>query len=141
MAAVQTPSDVRLFSSESAGAPIERIGFVSCTTVKATNIVRDIRETITNIFGGRMMRYERLLDRATREAEDRFRERLFEIGAHGAVAVRYSHPSIVTGGAELVLYGTAFRYVETKPPAEAPAQTEAPAGRSAPPFGSALGRS
>lgn len=105
------PSAVRLFTADApdVGHPIELGGMVSVAVVEASNIVRDVIEYIRNIFGGRMSRYEGLLDRVLARAEDRFKEALAEKGYDGAVAVRFAHPNVVSGGAELIVYGTGYR--------------------------------
>lgn len=83
---------------------------VSVAVVQASNIVRDVREMITNAFGGRMKRYEALLELTLQRAELRFREELLAKGYDGALGVRYAHPTVVDGGAELIVYGTGFRW-------------------------------
>ena len=46
----------------------------------AANLLRDAREAITNAIGGKMLRYERLLDRVTAHALDILKERAVEKG-------------------------------------------------------------
>lgn len=79
--------------------------------VSAANILRDIREMVTNTLGGRMRRYERLmnltLERAMAELEAKTREK----GYDGCLAVRISHPRIADGACEIFVYGTAFHFV------------------------------
>ncbi len=103
--------DVRLFTVDAPdlGHAIEHGEMVSVAAVEASNIIRDAIEYIRNIFGGRMSRYEGLLDRVLASGEARFREELARRGYHGAVGVRYAHPNVVAGGAELIVYGTGYR--------------------------------
>lgn len=111
MTAVIDPKDVRLFTVDDPdlGAPIERGEMVTIAVVEASNIIRDVIEYLRNIFGGRMSRYEGLLERVLARGEARFREELAAKGYHGALAVRFAHPNVVAGGAELIIYGTGFR--------------------------------
>jgi len=99
-----------LFTVDDPGRPVELCGLVTVSHVLATNILRDVREHITNLLGGTMTRYESLLDSALATATLRFRQRLADAGHDGAVGVRIAHPSIVAGGAEIVIYGTGFRW-------------------------------
>lgn len=92
------------------GRPIELGGLVSTSAVQASNIVRDVVEMVRNAVGGRMTRYERLLDLTQERALARFQEKLAEAGYDGAVGVRFAHPTVVDGGSELIVYGTGFRY-------------------------------
>ena len=50
--------------------------------------MRDIREMITNTFGGKMKRYERLLDVATDQAITALEAKAAEKGYDGILAVR-----------------------------------------------------
>lgn len=93
-----------------AGRPVEIGAMVSVSVVQASNLIRDVRELITNTFGGRMRRYESLLDGAIERGLAQFREALAAEGYDGALGVRFAHPQIVAGGAELIIYGTGFRY-------------------------------
>lgn len=94
------------------GRRIETGAMVTATAVEASNLLRDVRELITNALGGRMRRYEKLLERVLATGEERFRERLAAEGYDGALGVRLANPKIVDGGAELVIYGTGFRFLD-----------------------------
>ena len=109
---VRRPLGVRLLTIETPPADLDiEIGeMVSVSAVHASNLIRDVREMITNALGGRMRRYERLLDAAMTDALARFRAELTAKGYDGAIGVRFAHPMIVQGAAELVVYGTGFRY-------------------------------
>lgn len=79
------------------------------THIEASNVVRDIKENIRNIVGGRMQHYERLIDSTTEMALEKMRARLQSEGWHGALSVRISHPNVVDGGCEILVYGTPFK--------------------------------
>lgn len=92
------------------GVSVEIGEMVSISAVQASNIIRDVREMVTNALGGRMRRYERLLELAKESALAQFRETLAAQGYDGALGVRFAHPHIVDGAAVLMIYGTGFRY-------------------------------
>ncbi len=79
--------------------------------VNAANIIRDIREMITNVFGGKMRRYERVMDMTLERALTELEAKAKEKGYDGCLAVRISHPRIVDGACEIFVYGTAFNFV------------------------------
>ncbi len=83
---------------------------ISACAVSAANIMRDLREHITNTFGGQMKQYENLVDETIERALARLEEKAREKGYDGALAVRISHPSVVEGGVEVIVYGTGFKY-------------------------------
>lgn len=95
------------------GRDIELGELVTAPSVQASNIVRDAHELLINIFGGRMRRYEGLLESTLERGLRRFREELAARGYDGALGVRFSHPKIVDGGAEIIVYGTGFRFVDS----------------------------
>lgn len=108
------PQSVKLYTLERVelGHPIETGEMVSIAVVEASNIVRDVIEYLRNIFGGRMRKYETLFERVLERGEAAFKKALAERGYHGAFGVRYAHPNVVAGGAELIVYGTGFRRVD-----------------------------
>ena len=67
---------MQLYTVESlSGRRIKEGELIYASTVLAANLLRDAREAITNALGGKMRRYERLLDRVTAEAIDILKER------------------------------------------------------------------
>ncbi len=87
---------------------------VYACAISGANIVRDMREAITNTIGGRMTRYERLLDKTMAAAFDNLRERAKEQKYDGVLGIRVSHPMIVSGAIEIVVTGTGFRYAKPR---------------------------
>jgi len=84
--------------------------------VSAIHAIKDLREQITNIFGGEMTRYEELLQHSAERAMEKLRGELAAAGWDGAYAVRFSHPSLVEGGCEVILSGTPFRIEQAHVP-------------------------
>lgn len=81
------------------------------SAVNAANIFRDVREMITNTLGGKMRRYERLMDATLQRALAELEAKAKEKGYDGCLAVRISHPRIADGACEILIYGTAFNFV------------------------------
>ncbi len=78
-------------------------------TVYAANIVQDVRENIRNLVGGRMAHYERLIEVAVEKALADLEAKAAAKGYDGVLGVKISHPSVVDGGVEVVVYGNGFR--------------------------------
>jgi uncharacterized protein YbjQ (UPF0145 family) len=105
-----------LVTTETIGAtPVRHGEMVFASAVAGANIIRDMRETITNYVGGNMTRYEFILDKTIERCFDILTERARAKGYDGVLAIRVSHPMITTGALEVVAVGTGFNYVE--PPA------------------------
>lgn len=86
--------------------PIRHGEVLHACAVSGANLLRDVREAITNTIGGRMTRYETLLDRTITQALEILAERARAKGYDAVVAVRISHPEIVQGAIEVVVTGT-----------------------------------
>lgn len=84
---------------------------ITAFAVNAANIIKDMREKITNTFGGRMVRYEDLVEQTVERALTKLEEKARERGYDGCLAVRIAHPQVVDGGVEVVVYGTGFNIV------------------------------
>ncbi|MEZ5926333.1 MAG: heavy metal-binding domain-containing protein [Hyphomicrobiaceae bacterium] len=97
------------------GRRIEEGPLLFAVAISAANILKDLREHITNTFGGRMSRYETLAEQAIERALDSLKAKARDGGFDGVIGVRIGHPKIVEGGVEVVVYGTPFRYVEGAP--------------------------
>ncbi len=93
--------------------PIREGEILYVAVVNASNILRDVREMITNTFGGKMKRYEVLMDITLKQAMEKLENEAHSKGYDGCVAVRISHPRIVDGACEIFLYGTGFNYLAT----------------------------
>jgi uncharacterized protein YbjQ (UPF0145 family) len=101
---------MRLLTSESVGdEPIERGELVYACAVAGANILRDMREAITNTLGGNMIRYEALVDKTIARALDALAERARAQGYDGVLGIRISHPHITDGAIEVVVSGTGYK--------------------------------
>lgn len=101
-----------LFTTERlSGRKIEEGELIYVSAVSAANILRDVREMITNTFGGRMKRYESLMNDTIQRALVDLDDLAKAKGYDGCVAVRISHPRIADGACEIFVYGTAFHFV------------------------------
>lgn len=82
---------------------------LTVVVVAAANVVQDIRENIRNLVGGRMAHYERLIEAALAAALAELEQKAREHGYDGVVGVKISHPQVVDGGVEVIVYGNGFR--------------------------------
>jgi uncharacterized protein YbjQ (UPF0145 family) len=106
-----------LVTTETIGdTPVRHGELVFASAVVGANIIRDVREAITNYIGGNMTRYEYILDKTIERCFDILTERARAKGYDGVLAIRVSHPMITTGALEVVAVGTGFYYAE-RPPA------------------------
>jgi uncharacterized protein YbjQ (UPF0145 family) len=105
------PADLRLTTPDgkTLQGPVEVGELLMVVSVMAANVVNDIRENIRNLVGGRMSHYEKLVEVAVQTALDDLARKAQDRGYDGVVGVKISHPSLVDGGVEVVVYGNGFR--------------------------------
>lgn len=93
-------------------AAIEVGELLTVVHVRAANVVRDIRENIRNLVGGRMTHYEALIRDAVNAALAELDEQALAKGYDGVIGVKIANPVVVEGAVEIVVYGNAFRCVK-----------------------------
>ena len=108
-------------------AEIELGELLTVVHVAAANVVKDIRENIRNLVGGRMTHYETLIRDAVNGALRELDEQALAKGYDGAIGVRIANPVVVEGGVEVVVYGNAFRYLTKGTPVTSGVLTNDPA--------------
>lgn len=90
-------------------AQIELGEMVTVTTVTAANVVKDIRENIRNLIGGRMRHYEGLIGGAVETTLRELDEKAQALGYDGVMGVKIANPVVVEGAVEIIVYGNGFR--------------------------------
>jgi len=103
---------MRLVTTETIDEPIQLGDLVYACAVSGANVLRDMREAITNTIGGEMIRYESLVDKTIARALANLADRAKEKGYDGVLAVRISHPVITNGAVEVVVTGTGYRLAQ-----------------------------
>jgi uncharacterized protein YbjQ (UPF0145 family) len=96
-------------SSANGDTVIEVGELLTSVTVMAANVVRDIRENIRNLVGGRMTHYEHLIETAVQNALADLEQKAKSRGYDGVIGVKIANPTVVDGGVEVVVYGNGFR--------------------------------
>ena len=87
----------------------ETIGLVTANTVRARHVGRDILAGLRNLVGGEIGAYRQLLVESRQEALQRLEEEATAQGADAIVAVRVATASVMSGAAEILVYGTAVK--------------------------------
>ncbi len=110
------PADARLWAGAEArqNTVVEVGALLVVVTVMAANVVRDLRENLRNLVGGRMTHYERLIDTAITHALHDLEQKARDQGYDGVIGVKIGHPNVVDGGVEVIVYGNGFRLVEPR---------------------------
>lgn len=93
------------------GKELQMLGLVKGSTIQCKHIGKDIGAGFKNLIGGEMKSYTEMMDESRRIATDRMVAEAASMGADAVVNVRYATSAIVQGAAEVIVYGTAVKFV------------------------------
>lgn len=91
--------------------PYEVIGLVTGSMVKSKNMFKDMGAGFKSMVGGELKSYTAMMDEARNEATQRMVDEAAALGAHAILGVNYATSSIVQGAAEVLVTGTAVRFL------------------------------
>lgn len=94
------------------GKNIQQLGMVTGNTVRSKNFVKDFGAGMKSIIGGELVSYTKMLAEARDIATQRMVEVAVSMGADAIVNARFSSSAIVQGAAEIVVSGTAVKFVD-----------------------------
>ena len=91
----------------------EVIGIVTGNVVTSKHIGRDIAAALKTLVGGEIKGYTEMLTEARNEAIERMVREAERLGADAIVGVRFASSYVMTGAAEILVYGTAVKLKKT----------------------------
>jgi uncharacterized protein YbjQ (UPF0145 family) len=89
------------------------LGLVRGNTIRARHLGKDILAALRNLVGGEINEYTKMLAESREQALDRMIAEARGLGADGVVGIRFVTAPVMQGAAELLVYGTAVRFVST----------------------------
>lgn len=96
------------------GKTFEMLGLVKGSTIQTKNIGKDISQGLKTLIGGELKAYNEMMNEARALATNRMVEEAENLGADAVVNIRYASSAIMGGAAEVIAYGTAVRFIESK---------------------------
>lgn len=93
------------------GREFEMLGMVRGTTVQTVHVGKDFMGGLKNLVGGELNSYTEMLNTARAIATKRMCDDAEAMGADAVINIRYASSAIVQGGAEILAYGTAVKFV------------------------------
>lgn len=93
------------------GKELETIGLVKGSTIQSKNIGKDLGQGFKSIVGGELKSYTKMMNEARDLATDRMIEDAQNMGADAVINVRYSSSAVMQGEAEIIVYGTAVKFL------------------------------
>ena len=86
------------------------LGTVIGNTIRARHVGKDIQAAFRTIMGGEIKEYTSMMAESREQALIRMKDRAKELDADAVVGVRFQTSMILSGTAELLVYGTAVRF-------------------------------
>lgn len=99
-------------TNELTGKKFEEIGLVRGSTVQTVNAIRDIGAGFKTLVGGEIKKYNEMMGTARDLATNRMIDDATALGADAILCIRYSSAAIMQGAAEVMVYGTAVKFVD-----------------------------
>lgn len=93
------------------GKNLETITLVKGSTIQSKNIGRDITQGFKTLVGGELKAYNEMMNEARAIATKRMVEEAEALEADAIVNIRYASSAIMQGAAEVIVYGTAVKFV------------------------------
>lgn len=93
------------------GKEFEMLGLVKGSTIQTKHIGRDISQSFKHLVGGELKAYNEMMDKARALATKRMVAEAEALGADAVINIRYASASIMSGAAEVIVYGTAVKFV------------------------------
>ena len=90
---------------------LEALGLVKGTVVQSKNFGKDFMAGIKTLVGGEIVGYTEMLIEARQIATKRMVDEAEALGADAVVNIRYGSSSVMQGAAEVIVYGTAVKFV------------------------------
>ena len=86
---------------------VKTLGLVRGSTIRARNLGRDIMASLRGIVGGEITEYTKLMAESREQAMERMAQDARALGANAIVSIRFTTSMVMSGAAELLVYGTA----------------------------------
>ena len=93
------------------GKEFEMLGLVKGSTIQSKHLGKDIVQSFKTLVGGELKAYNEMMNDARALATKRMVEEAETLKADAIVNVRYASSAIMQGAAEVIVYGTAVKFV------------------------------
>ena len=93
------------------GKELEVLGMVKGAVVYSRNLGKDFMAGMKTLVGGEIEGYTEMLNTARQIAVKRMVDEAEQLGADAVINMRYGSSSVMQGAAEVIVYGTAVKFV------------------------------
>ena len=93
------------------GKELETLTLVKGSTIQSKHIGKDIAQSFKTLVGGELKAYNDMMNEARAIATKRMVAEAEALGADAVINVRYASAAVMQGAAEVIVYGTAVKFV------------------------------
>ena len=94
------------------GKEFETLSLVKGSTIQSKHIGKDISQAFKTLVGGELTAYNEMMNEARALATKRMVNEAESLGADAVINIRYASSAVMQGAAEVIVYGTAVKFVE-----------------------------
>ena len=94
------------------GKELETLSLVKGSTIQSKHLGKDIAQSFKTLVGGELVAYNEMMNEARAIATKRMVAEAEELGADAVVNIRYASSAVMQGSAEVIVYGTAVKFIE-----------------------------
>ncbi len=93
------------------GKELEMLSLVKGSTIQSKHLGSDISQSFKTLVGGELKAYNEMMNDARALATKRMVEEAEKLGADAIVNIRYASSAVMQGAAEVIVYGTAVKFM------------------------------
>ena len=93
------------------GKELETLTLVKGSTIQSKHIGKDIVQSFKTLVGGELKAYNEMMNEARALATKRMVAEAEQLGADAVINIRYASSAVMQGAAEVIVYGTAVKFV------------------------------
>ena len=94
------------------GKELQTLSLVKGSTIQSKHLGSDIAQSFKTLVGGELKSYNEMMNDARALATKRMVAEAEGMGADAVVNIRYASSAVMQGAAEVIVYGTAVKFVE-----------------------------
>ncbi len=93
------------------GKNLQTLTIVRGSTIQTKHIGKDILQSFKTLVGGELKAYNEMMNEARALATKRMVEEAEALNADAVINIRYASANVMDGAAEVIVYGTAVKFI------------------------------
>ena len=93
------------------GKELETLPLVKGSTIQSKHLGKDISQSFKTLVGGELTAYNEMMNEARAIDTKRMVAEAEALGADAIINIRYASSAVMQGAAEVIVYGTAVKFL------------------------------